>query len=196
MLWYLSHPEVRIDPDVPVPDWVLSDRGRARTLALAAAGWPAAVVRILTSPERKARETADILAQGRRVTVVADTGEIDRSATGFVPHDRHEALADALFAHPDRSAEGWETARDAQARVCAALEPHLAMDGDLLVIGHGGVGTLLWCTLTGRVISRVEDQPGGGHVWALRPNARAWEIVHPWLSFEALVAPATAASRA
>ena len=27
---YLSHPQVRIDPAVPVPRWSLSERGRAR----------------------------------------------------------------------------------------------------------------------------------------------------------------------
>ena len=35
---YLSHPQVRIDPTAPVPAWGLSDIGRRRTEALAAAG--------------------------------------------------------------------------------------------------------------------------------------------------------------
>lgn len=28
--YYLSHPQVQIDPAVPVPEWGLSDAGRAR----------------------------------------------------------------------------------------------------------------------------------------------------------------------
>ncbi len=190
ILYYLSHPEVDIDPDVPVPDWGLSAKGRDRVSALAASGWSKTVARVLTSPERKARETAALLAAPRRlvVEVVAGSGEVDRSAAGYVPHDRHEALANALFAHPDKSAAGWETARAAQARVASALAPWLGIDGDSVVVGHGGFGTLLWCHLTGRPIARAEDQPGGGHVWAARHRGGDWHPVHPWMGIEALIA--------
>ncbi|MCO5126674.1 MAG: phosphoglycerate mutase family protein [Rhodobacteraceae bacterium] len=176
VLRYLTHPEVAIDPAVPVPDWGLSDRGRARVLALAARGWPAGTGRIASSAERKAAETAGILAAalGLQVEHRPAQGEIDRSATGYVPHERHEALADRFFADPDQSAEGWETARAAGARVLADLEALLARHGagrgagDLLVVGHGGVGTLLYCHFAGLPPARRHDQPaGGGCVFAL-----------------------------
>ncbi|MCS3495855.1 hypothetical protein M2189_005186 [Bradyrhizobium japonicum] len=35
---YLTHPQVQIDPTVPVPQWGLSPLGRTRTEALANAG--------------------------------------------------------------------------------------------------------------------------------------------------------------
>ncbi|WP_233192706.1 histidine phosphatase family protein [Acidimangrovimonas sediminis] len=188
-LWCVSHPEVAIDPGVPVPDWPLSDQGRARAMALASTGWPGPMTRIVSSPERKARETAEILARGAPVEGHPHLAEIDRSSTGYVPHARHEALADALFADPDISAAGWETARAAQARAVAALEDLLQepCPADLVIVGHGGVGTLLWCHLAGRPISRVEDQPTGGCVWAT--TLPSLQPVHPWRRFEAL-APA------
>ncbi|MCB2160231.1 MAG: histidine phosphatase family protein, partial [Rhodobacteraceae bacterium] len=75
---------------------------------------------------------------------------------------------------PDQSAEGWETARAAGARVLADLEALLARHGagrgagDLLVVGHGGVGTLLYCHFAGLPPARRHDQPaGGGCVFAL-----------------------------
>jgi broad specificity phosphatase PhoE len=191
MLYYLTHPEVDIDPAVPVPDWSLSDKGRARVRALAAAGWPRGPARILSSPERKARETAEILAApiGAPVQVVPHSGEIDRRSTGYVPHDRHEALANALFAHPDQSAEGWETARAAQARIVAALSPwfsHVA-DQDVVIVGHGGVGTLLWCHIANQPISRSADQPGVGHVWSARSAGDRLLPVSAWHRLETLL---------
>jgi broad specificity phosphatase PhoE len=171
---------------MPVPEWHLSDRGRARIAAAAEdpGGWPFGVVRVVTSRERKARETAEILAGplGVDPLVVEGLEEIDRSATGYVPHDRHEALADACFAHPGASAEGWEPAADAQARIVAAVDRLVRARGDLLIVGHGGIGTLLWCHLSGLAISRRHDQPlGGGCYFAatgvhLRPS-HAWRRI-------------------
>ena len=65
---YLTHPEVRIDPEVAVPDWGLSDIGAARVAALAlrmrARPAPAAC-HVVSSAERKALETAWPLAAPR-----------------------------------------------------------------------------------------------------------------------------------
>jgi broad specificity phosphatase PhoE len=190
MLYYLSHPEVDIAPAVPVPDWSLSVIGRARVQALAASGWPRGPARILSSPERKARETAEILAapSGTPVHIVAGSSEVDRSSTGYVPPDRHEALANALFAHPDQSAEGWETARAAQLRIAAAVSEwvSLAADQTVLIVGHGGVGTLLWCHITGQPISRSADQPGMGHVWTAASSGNRLAPVRAWQRMETL----------
>src|SRR5690606_6532704 len=81
-----------------------------------------------------------------------------------------ERLVDRFFGHPEISAEGWETARAAQARIVAAVGGILAGadGGSVIFCGHGGVGTLLKCHLAGRPIARREDQremgnPGGGN---------------------------------
>ena len=165
---YLTHPQVAIDPAIPVPDWSLSETGRARVEALAEAPWFAGIGRIVCSDERKAVETAEILAAaaGCTVEIVAQMGENDRSATGFLAPPDFEAAADRFFAAPEASFRGWERAVDAQTRIVAAveraLEPHDPAV-PLLFVGHGGVGTLLKCHLGARPISRSEDQgPGGG----------------------------------
>jgi broad specificity phosphatase PhoE len=121
-LRYISHPNVLIDPDVPVPDWSLNAEGQRRAQAMTTMAWTASIGRIISSNETKARMTADILAAalGLEVEVRPETGEIDRSATGYLSHERHSELARRLFAEPDVSAEGWETATDAQARVVSA----------------------------------------------------------------------------
>ncbi|TNC63914.1 histidine phosphatase family protein [Rubellimicrobium roseum] len=184
---YLTHPQVRIDPAVPVPLWGLSEEGRARAAALAAQAWPWAFRRIVASEEVKARETAGVLgaALGLAVEVRPGLHENDRSATGYLPRAEFEAVADLFFARPDESVRGWETARAAQARVLAAVGAALAEAPGVpaLVVGHGAVGTLLKCALAGRPIARREDQPdGGGHHlgFALEPAG----LRHDWRPME------------
>ncbi len=188
-LIYLSHPEVRIDPAVPVPDWSLSARGIARATALARR-WQVVRhgrgARLLSSPERKAQETAGILAHHWGVTaqVLEGSGEVNRSATGHVPPARHEALAEALFARPEESAGGWETALAAQQRIVAAVA---GLEGEVILVGHGGVGTLLYCHLAGLAISRGLDQPGQGHGWCWSADGVADAAAgHGWRRYEAL----------
>lgn len=190
MSWfrYLSHPEVDVQPDVAVPDWSLRSLGRERVEALIAREptWLTAAQRLLTSPERKARETAELLGQaiGIEATVIETSAEVDRSATGFVPHERHEELADQLFAHPNQSADGWERAVDASQRICAAMEPYRDLPGGTIAVGHGGVGTLLWCAWQDLPIRRSFDQSGQGQGWLIGWTAPADS--HPWRRFEEL----------
>lgn len=193
---YLTHPQVLIDPSVPVPDWGLSALGQARAEAVARQPWARALTRVVASEERKARETAAILAGAAGVGVEVRPGlhENDRSATGFLAPEEFEAVADEFFAQPDRSVRGWETARAAQARILKAVEAVLdghSMDRPVAFVGHGAVGTLLWLALSGRPISREADQPaGGGHLFAFRLNDRrpltGWVRFEDWGGFGAL----------
>jgi broad specificity phosphatase PhoE len=169
---YISHPQVRIDPAVPVPHWTLSDVGFARLRQLQDASWVKSLTVIHSSEETKAIQTAETLATiaGCSVAMHHDMGENDRSATGFLPPPEFEAMADAFFAAPNASARGWERAVDAQTRIAMAVERVLASGAankPLAFSGHGGVGTLLYCHLAGEPISRLRDQPaGGGNVFA------------------------------
>lgn len=184
---YLTHPQVQIDPDVPVPQWGLSPVGRARTEAVAHAGWLARTTQHISSGERKAIETAEIIAGplGIMIDICEDMHENDRSATGFLKPAEFEAVADQFFAQPHLSVRGWERAVDAQARIVHEAEAVLARKrhGDVLFVGHGAVGTLLFCHIAGHPIDRAYDQPaGGGHVFAFTRDAR--KIVHGWRKME------------
>ncbi len=186
---YITHPDVVVDPATPVPRWGLSDRGRARLAVLLTQPWVATVGRVVCSAETKAVETADVLAGHLRLVaeVRPATGEIDRSATGFLPAAEHERVADACFARPDVSAAGWERAIDAQSRIVNDLSDVLdaAVQGaDVAVVGHGGVGTLWYCHLAGVAISRRWDQPGQGHY--LTVDAATRRPRHHWLAIDAV----------
>lgn len=170
---YLTHPQVKVDPAVPMPLWGLSDAGRARTRAFPARHDLTPYRRIISSTEAKAKETAALLAAalGVAVEVRDGMGENDRSATGYLPEAEFQETADAFFARPQESVRGWERAADAQARIVGAVASALAehrelQDLPVIFVGHGGVGTLLLCHLAGYPISRVHDQPPvGGGCW-------------------------------
>jgi broad specificity phosphatase PhoE len=164
---YITHPQVRIDPDVPVPRWGLSEIGRSRAERAAASDWAKALGRIISSDETKAIETAEILAtaSGLTVEVIEGAQENDRSATGFLPPPEFEKAADWFFAHSTESFHGWERAIDAQVRIVSTVERILGRHDPavpIAFVGHGGVGTLLKCHLQRRPIGRDGDQPGGG----------------------------------
>jgi len=191
---YVTHPQVVQDPNVPVPRWGLSPKGRERAERFANHKLACAVRRIISSNETKALELAQALAtvSGVRIESGDNFGENDRSSTGFVRPERFEELADAFFAHPELSTEGWERAIDAQARVVAAFEAALAGHDTSVPVfftGHGAVGTLLKCHLGNRAIARSEDQrrlgdPGGGNVFVVRLADRM--LRSDWMAMEQL----------
>ena len=184
IVYFITHPDVTIDPAEPVPDWPLSRRGRARMTRALALPWVAGIGSIWCSTERKARDGADILAAHLNlpVTALAALGENDRSATGYLPRAEFEAVADQFFANPDQSIRGWETAVAAQRRIVAAIGPICATScsGGIALVSHGGVGTLLLCHLRGDPIGRAHDQPAnnGGNFFAF--DAATRRLHHGW----------------
>lgn len=195
ILRFVTHPQVRISADVPVPLWGLSETGRTRAVRFAAQPWVRNTMRIVSSAETKALETAAILAMAITVPVeVRDAlHENDRSATGFVAPDRFEVMADAFFGSPDVSVAGWETSAGAQRRIVDATADLLtgppSNPGDIAVIAHGAVGTLLLCHLLQVPISRALDQtggdaaPGGGNFWSFDLADR--RVLHSWRPIDA-----------
>jgi broad specificity phosphatase PhoE len=174
-VFFITHPDVVIDPSVPVPDWPLNERGRARMRAMRALPWARELRRIFASSERKARDAAQILAEDLGhdgYSVIADLGENDRSATGFLAKNEFEETVDAFFAHPQESIRGWEPAADAQARIVRAIDQVVSQApepaADIAIVGHGGTGTLLYCHLAELPIDRRYDQPAtnGGNWFA------------------------------
>lgn len=188
----LTHPEVAIDPAIPVPDWTLSETGFNRMRAVLDRPWIGSIRHIASSAERKARDAAGVVAAhlGLEVRVIPGLGENDRSATGFLPPAEFERVADAFFAQPELSVRGWERAVDAQARMLAAVEqaleapPGNILPGDILIVAHGAVGALLLCHLMKRPIGRDADQPGqgGGNLFAFRRGNR--ELLCGWQRME------------
>ena len=179
--YFITHPNVVVSRDVPVPRWPLSELGRQRMRAGLKQPWVKDIKAVYCSTEQKAIDGAQILASHLSLPFhqIEELGENDRSATGFLPPDEFERVADEFFAKPDRSVRGWERAIDAQARIVRAVERIPRCDGSIAIVSHGAVGTLLYCHLAGEPIARRWDQPpnGGGNFFSftLSPaRALAW----------------------
>jgi broad specificity phosphatase PhoE len=184
-VYFITHPEVQVDPAVPVPDWRLSPRGLARMQQLLLQPWLPGLGAIWCSTERKAFDGARIIgdAIGLAPRPLAALGENDRSATGYLPKTEFEVTANAFFANPAQSVRGWETAVNAQQRIVAAIASVITQSSaqrDIGVVSHGGVGALLLCWLKACPIRRTEDQPGegGGNYFCFDTDTKS--LHHGW----------------
>ncbi len=189
LIHFITHPEVVIYPEVPVPQWTLSNTGIDRMNQFVAKLWIRTVSGIYCSTERKAIDGAQIISEQLRLsfTQIEELGENDRSSTGFLPVEAFEIMATRFFNNPTQSIEGWERAIDAQARIVRAIKSLTNEDsteGDIAIVSHGGVGTLLLCYLSRSAIDRSMDQPGGGGGNYFSFDRESLKLIHGWRPFE------------
>ncbi len=191
-VYLITHPDVIVDPDVPAPQWPLSALGRARMERMLDKPWVQGIGAVYCSSEQKAVDGAQILASylGLDFEMIEGLGEVDRSATGYLPADEHQAVADLLFSRPDESVRGWETARDAQKRMAAAVDAILdgpLAEGAVAIVTHGGVGALYLSHLKGVGIERGQEapHPGGGCYYCFDADSRL--LVHGWRTIDGRV---------
>lgn len=98
---FITYPEVVIDPSMPVTLWPLAPEGVRRMRLALNRPWMGDVCAVFSSAEREATDPARLVADrlGLSPVVVAELGENDRSATGYLPKVEFEVTADAFFAH-------------------------------------------------------------------------------------------------
>jgi broad specificity phosphatase PhoE len=186
---FITHPEVVIDPLQPIPQWPLSEIGRARMTRFAHMLAGRNVTAVHASAERKAMDGAEIVANafGLSYATAEELGENGRESTGYIaPPEFWEVVAE-FFAHPTRSVRGWERAIDAQARIVKAVSAVAANErstGEIVIVSHGGVGALLTAHLQKVEIGRESrpSHPGGGCF--LIVDRASLAITHDWRAIE------------
>lgn len=147
LIYFITHPEVLIDPDVLVPEWPLNEIGRRRTLAMTELPWIKDIELIYSSEEVKAHQTAEIVAEHlhKEIFVHSKLGEIDRSSTGYLGEREHDLVVKEFFDKPQKSIRGWETAVMAQRRIVNCVKDIVETNPNtnIAIFSHGGVGALL-----------------------------------------------------
>jgi broad specificity phosphatase PhoE len=138
----VRHSSPRVVKDVSPTLWALSEEGSLATARLAerlAAYQPTALA---ASPERKAEETARIIAERLSLCVVRDEGFVEhrRPSLAFGTRADFEASIRRVFDNPSERFFGGESADEAHARFEKALDNHTGRP--LAVVTHGTVLTL------------------------------------------------------
>jgi broad specificity phosphatase PhoE len=149
-LLLVRHSAPEIDPSVPAEEWRLSEDGRRRCAALAERLSVYEPRVLLSSPEPKARETAELFAPVLGLEVVMADGlcETARRTVGLLPRDEFERGIRALLERPDQVVFGEESAAEALARFEAAVA---GVPEPAVVVTHGTVLSLYAAAKTGRV---------------------------------------------
>lgn len=138
-------------PEVPLTD-VGQEQVRAAGELIAARYAPA---RVVSSPFRRARQTAEIIATALRlpVTVEEDLRERSYGALAGQPYGAARGAAgyDPTAYWTWCPPGGGETLVDVARRAGAALDrvARTASDGDVVVVSHGAVMMGLWWHVTG-----------------------------------------------
>ena len=175
-LIFITHANVIIDKDIPVPEWSLSNIGRKKHYKFNNNSIVSNINTIFSSSEKKAIDGAEILASHlkKRYFIINNLHENDRSSTGFLPPDEFQKTADLFFKNPKISIRGCEKAIDAQNRIYNTVKSIINKNKNknIAIVSHGGVGTLLLCKLMHKKINRLYDQPnnGGGNYFIVDTN--------------------------
>jgi Histidine phosphatase superfamily (branch 1) len=154
-VYFITHPDVVIDPATPVAQWPLSQRGRMRMLKMLENQWISRVGAIYCSTELSEPEFAAVVDEFFR--------RPEESVRGW------ERAVDAQ--------------RRIIAGTKAVLRAK-PVDDDVAIVAHGGTGTLLLCHLTGVPISQDWDQPrtNGGNYFAF--DLMTFRLLHGWRSID------------
>lgn len=135
----VRHGRPKIDPDTPATGWPLCPEGREAVGALAGRLAAYAPQALVSSPELKAKETADILGArlGLPVAIDLDLHEHKRQHRSFGTEEEFRQSVAAVFAKPGEAVHGGETAIEACERLAKALaQPKGA---PLVAVTHGTV---------------------------------------------------------
>lgn len=194
-LLLVRHASPLVEPGAPPRLWRLGAKAQASVMTLAREVRPYAPSRVVTSEERKARETGEVLAEALGLPRETALGlhEHERGPSDFFASD--EAFRRAMrtfFAQPDTLVFGHETAAAARKRFTEALAS-LAVghpDETLAIVSHGTVISLAVAQWTAQdaytfwqrlpmpalvVVGFPEGQTGriGVRVWPSERGSRA-----------------------
>lgn len=159
----VRHAEPDVDPQLAAAEWALTPRGvkAARRMAVALSGlnpgW------IVTSPERKARETAALLAESLEIPVEVDERLAEHGADPhefFADYNEFRRLVEAHFAQPDQVVFRGEASATAAARFGASATDCAARlnDGLPVLVSHGRIISSWLSGLTGQSATDIWNE--------------------------------------
>lgn len=150
----VRHAEPHIEIDLPASEWSLTPRGVASTQRLAAELMALRPALIVASPERKALQTAHVLAGELNLPIEIDEHFSEQGAEAgqfLTDYAEFRALVRHHFDHPDEVVLRQESSRAAADRFGAALDDRLRVltpDDVPVIVSHGRIMASWLASLT------------------------------------------------
>jgi len=156
--WNIEHRLPGQLPGVP-----LNDTGRQQVSRLAEALAQLPISAMISSPLERARETAEILTQGRNVQIQLEPDLMDTNVGPWAGQkiedlSKNDATWKAYVKNPTMAPEGIETFPQVQQRVVTAVERWLTLDtlgAYPAFVAHADVVKVLIAHYTGLVVERA-----------------------------------------
>ncbi|MBN9333926.1 histidine phosphatase family protein [Devosia sp.] len=150
----IRHAAPTVVEDAASNGWVLSDGGRKAAMALASRLLGFGFAELLSSPEPKAMQTAQILADriGSQTHIDVRLREHDRRSVGFLEREIFEARIASIFDRPEEVTYGDESADAVHVRFSAAIDDAMSRSsGSVAAVTHGTAMTIYVSRLVGIV---------------------------------------------
>lgn len=156
-LYVIRHAKVNIDPSKPSADWCLSKEGNLSTYHLAQSESWDDVQWIYSSPEPKATQTAQIIADHLRINyhIHPDLREL-QFKTMFLPAKEFQTrVARYLEGKPDPAFEDYQKAQTRiDQSITSITQKHKGKSG--IIISHGRIISVWYSLLLGRKVTAQE----------------------------------------
>jgi len=153
-LVFIRHSQSKPEAGVPARQWRLTAEGRRRCSPLAEQLFPYDLDLIVTSTERKAIETGELVAQKLEIPCIIEDNLHEHERETAPYFDTRAEFIEAiqnLFIHPTELVFGDETGLAAQERFASAVENVLKVNPreNIAIVTHGTVLSLFVSQLTG-----------------------------------------------
>jgi len=167
LLLLVRHAEPRIDASIPASRWELSERGLRAAARLVPRLAPYAPGACFSSPEPKARQTAETIARPLGLDVVAADALHEHERAGVPFFADPEAFRRAilrLFETPEDRVFGGESAVEAEARFRGGVDRAMSSTDAraVIVAAHGTVMSLYAGRRLGRPAADIWSSLGWG----------------------------------
>lgn len=151
ILILLRHAETKIDKNIKISKWFLTERGKRDAESLSKLDSFKDIDLIITSDEAKAYQTAYPLAEKLQLEIIKDENlnELNRDQGKFLEKDEYLKTMVLCMANREQSYNKWETAISALKRFSKKVKDidSRFSNKKILIVAHGGVINLYFAKI-------------------------------------------------
>ena len=184
-LIYVTHPTFELDKSKLPHEWELSENGLKQAKLLVEMPFWKEVNVIYSSIEPKATQVAKIASEKYNIPWFKekDLGEANRTATPFLPMEEYMDAVQQAYNNPDSNINGWESHHQMMKRNAIILEKIKKNNPDktIVIVGHGGAGTTVKCTIKSIEPNFTEDPKQTGCIFIADLDTNT--IIQDWVKY-------------